>query len=66
MPKEMTRQQANYAILLKLQAMVAQYPDWRFNQILHNVNVTDPNEDRFYQESVDTLKGMETSKYGID
>lgn len=33
------------------------YPDWRFQQILQNVDIsTRDGKDLFYEESVDTMK----------
>jgi hypothetical protein len=58
----MTRQAANYEILNKLYAVVEQHPDWRFHQILQNldVNLRDVTEfkclDQFYEESEETLE----------
>jgi hypothetical protein len=58
----MTRQAANYEILNKLYAIVEQHPDWRFHQILQNldVNLRDVTEfkclDQFYEESEETLE----------
>lgn len=59
------RQQANRKILQLLEKMVEKYPDWRFHQILDNVNITAAAEDRFYEESVDTLKRMKTAQFDI-
>jgi hypothetical protein len=58
----MTRQAANYEILNKLYAVVEQHPDWRFHQILQNldINLRDVATlrcfDQFYEESEETLK----------
>lgn len=58
----MTRQAANYEILNKLYAIVEQHPDWRFHQILQNldVNLRDVATlrcfDQFYEESEETLE----------
>ena len=49
---------ANRAIIARLSELVEKYPDWRFHQILDNANLTAATEDRFYEESVDTLKNM--------
>lgn len=55
----MTRQAANYEILNKLYAAVEQHPDWRFHQILQNLNISLPHVDQFYEESEETLKRVE-------
>ena len=58
----MARQAANYEILNKLYAAVEQHPDWRFHQILQNldVNLRDVTTlkcfDQFYEESEETLE----------
>ena len=58
----MTRQAANYEILNKLYAIVEQHPDWRFHQILQNLDVnlrdvvTLKCHDQFYEESEETLE----------
>lgn len=57
----MKRQKANRKILSLLSAAVEQYPDWRFHQILQNlqINLRDVTEfkcqDQFYEESEETL-----------
>jgi hypothetical protein len=57
----MNRQEANRKILSLLSAAVEQYPDWRFHQILQNldVNLRDVTTlkcfDQFYEESDETL-----------
>ena len=58
----MPRQQANRMILSFLSAAVEQHPDWRFHQILQNmdVNLRDVTtlkcQDQFYEESEETLE----------
>lgn len=58
-------QDANRKIISLLSAMVEQFPDWRFHQILSHtqVNLPDTTEfkcrDLFYEDSEDTLKRME-------
>lgn len=58
----MTRQAANYEILNTLYAIVERYPDWRFHQILQNlqINLREVTEfkclDQFYEESEETLE----------
>lgn len=60
------RHEFNRKILEKLSEIVDKYPDWRFNQILENVGITDGYEYEsarptlnFYEESVDTYKKIE-------
>ena len=61
----MKRQEANRKILNLLSAAVEQHPDWRFHQILQNldINIRDVTTlrcfDQFYEESVDTLERIE-------
>lgn len=58
----MNRQEANRKILNILSATVEQHPDWRFHQILQNldVNLRDVTTlkcfDQFYEESEETLE----------
>ena len=58
----MTCQAANYEILNKLYAVVEQHPDWRFHQILQNldINLRDMATlkcfDQFYETSEETLE----------
>jgi hypothetical protein len=52
----MTRQAANYEILNKLYAIVEKHPDWRFHQILFNLDISLTGVDQYYEESKDTLE----------
>lgn len=57
----MTRQEANKVLLDKISKVVEAYPDWRFGQILYNLNIVrmDANRrimDPFYEESTETLE----------
>jgi hypothetical protein len=58
----MTRQAANYEILNILYAIVEKHPDWRFHQILQNlqINLREVTEfkclDQFYEDSEETLE----------
>lgn len=53
----MTRLEANRLIIVKLSKAVEALPQWRFQQILHNFEVIDQEgRDRFFEESVETLK----------
>lgn len=50
------RYDANLKIVEILGDLVAAYPDWRFQQILQNIDITPRDgKDLFYEESVDTL-----------
>lgn len=50
------RYDANLKIVEILGDLVATYPDWRFQQILQNIDITPRDgKDLFYEESVDTL-----------
>lgn len=56
----MRRLEANRKILQALSNVVESCPDWRFQQILQNVGVSSRHgEDRWYEESEDTLKNIE-------
>ena len=54
----MTRQEANREILKYLTMMVELVPDWRFHQILQNIdlNIRGLGPDQFYEESTETLE----------
>ena len=59
----MTRQEANREILKLLSEVVENQPDWRFGQILINMNVLTRCDfvkcmDPFYEESIKTLENM--------
>ena len=60
----MTSLEANRKILSILSATVEQHPDWRFHQILQNLNVNlrDVTEsrclDQYYEESEETLRNV--------
>lgn len=54
MDKIKFRQTYNRFIIDKLADAVEAYPDWRFQQILQNLNIVIPGSDMWYQESVDT------------
>lgn len=61
----MSQQPANRKLISLLSDMVEQFPDWRFHQILSNVQVNLPDTtefkclDLFYEDSEDTLKRVE-------
>lgn len=57
--EKLDRYSANLQILQLLSKLVEAYPDWRFQQILQNVDIsTRDGKDLFYEESVDTLNTM--------
>lgn len=50
------RYESNQRIIDILSELVEKFPQWRFQQILQNVDIASRNgEDLFYEESVDTL-----------
>lgn len=50
------RYESNQKIIDILSELVEKFPQWRFQQILQNVDIASRNgEDLFYEESVDTL-----------
>lgn len=53
------RKKANIKILNRLISIVDQYPDLRFQQILIDFGITEVGKDKFYEESVETLKKLE-------
>ena len=54
----MTRLEANRSILKELSELVEKHPDWRFHQILMNFDIETPGQDKFYEESNETLHGL--------
>ena len=53
------RYESNQRIVEILSELVEKFPQWRFQQILQNVDVASRNgEDLFYEESYDTLTTM--------
>lgn len=50
------RYESNQKIVEILSELVERFPQWRFQQILQNVDIASRNgEDLFYEESYDTL-----------
>lgn len=49
------RKEYNLKCLDVLKQTIEKYPDWRFMQILYNMELC---EDRFYEESVDTFEKL--------
>lgn len=53
------RYESNQRIVEILSKLVEKFPQWRFQQILQNVDIASRNgEDLFYEESYDTLTTM--------
>ena len=53
------RYESNQKIIEILSKLVERFPQWRFQQILQNVDVASRNgEDLFYEESYDTLTAL--------
>lgn len=58
-----SRYQYNCAIIFKLSQLVEKYPELRFIQLLQAIGIVDADgRDRFYEESVDTWKGITENK----
>ena len=55
----MTRLEANRLIVNLIKETVEAYPDWRFHQILQNLEVEKPGIDQWYEESPETLCNIE-------
>ena len=54
-----SRYDANLQIVMILNDLVSEHPDWRFQQILQNVGISSrEGKDLFYEESVDTLNRL--------
>ena len=54
----MIRLEANRKILELLKEAVETWPDWRFHQILQNLNIEETGVDKWYEESEETLRNM--------
>lgn len=53
------RYDANLQIVIILNDLVSEHPDWRFQQILQNMGISSrEGKDLFYEESVDTLNRL--------
>lgn len=58
-----SRYQYNCAIISKLSQLVEKYPELRFIQLLQAIGIVDADgRDRFYEESIDTWKGIVENK----
>ena len=53
------RKKANFKILTRLGQIIDQYPYLRFQHILSIYKIREPYEDKFYEESVETLQKLE-------
>lgn len=54
-----SRYDANLQIVMILNDLVSEHPDWRFQQILQNMSISSrEGKDLFYEESVDTLNRL--------
>lgn len=53
------RKKANFKILTKLGQIIDKYPYLRFQQILAIYKISELYEDKFYEESVETLQKLE-------
>lgn len=57
----MTRQEANLEILKNLTIMAKHHSQLRFHQLLWNMGIEN-HDDRFHEESVATLKRLESNR----
>ena len=55
------RQEYNNKLLKALQEIVNAFPDWRFQQILQNIDIVD-GSDQFFEESKITYNNLKNSK----
>lgn len=55
------RQEYNNKILKALQEIVNAFPDWRFQQILQNIDIVD-GSDQFFEESKTTYNNLKNSE----
>lgn len=54
-----SRYDSNKAIIEIISLVVEKFPDWRFHQILQNIEIIGRlGEDLFYEESIETLERM--------
>ena len=60
----MTRLEANRKILELLKEAVETWPDWRFHQILQNLNIEETGVDKWYEESERTLNTIDRIERG--
>ena len=57
----MTRLEANREIIVLLADAVAKNPEWRFGQLLHNMDILHASTDEFYVESIAHLERLEAA-----
>lgn len=55
------RKQANFKILTRLAQIIECSPHLRFQQILSNYKVCELGKDKFYEESIETLRNLEAA-----
>ena len=53
------REKANFKILTRLAQIIECSPHLRFQQILSNYKVCELGKDKFYEESIETLRNLE-------
>ena len=54
-----SRYNSNKAIIEIISLVAEKFPDWRFHQILQNIEIIGRlGEDLFYEESIETLERM--------
>lgn len=54
----------NREIVAKLSMLVEKYPCWRFHQLLMNVGIEEPGQDKWYEESEATMVKLNLDTYG--
>ena len=54
----------NREIVAKLSMLVEKYPCWRFHQLLMNVGIEEPGQDKWYEESDATMVKLNLDTYG--
>lgn len=54
----------NREIVAKLSMLVEKYPEWRFHQLLMNVGIEEPGQDKWYEESDATMVKLNLDTYG--
>lgn len=59
-----SRDLANKAVLAIIAMVAEKNPQWRYHQLLHNIQVTEPfDPDKFYEEPTTTLKRILENVY---
>ena len=54
----------NREIVAKLSRLVEKYPCWRFHQLLMNVGIEEPGQDKWNEESEATMVKLNLDTYG--